>query len=79
MKVTVAEFFAVLATTGLAALGGGLAVYSAYDDAPGGVLLAVALVAGTTIVGLKIAQGRRVDSQRAGSPTLTCAHSPRAS
>ncbi|HBS27885.1 MAG TPA: hypothetical protein DEB06_00190 [Phycisphaerales bacterium] len=53
MKIRPAALMGVLATTGLAAVGGGLAVYSGYDDAPGGVLLGAAMVIGAAFIGIR--------------------------
>lgn len=59
MKVGFTGFIAVLATAGLAALGGGFAVFAGYDDSPGGVLLGVAMVIVGVFIGLKAMSGQR--------------------
>jgi hypothetical protein len=41
---------AAAATTGLAAVGGGFAVFGGYDDSPGGTLLGIAVVVGAMFV-----------------------------
>lgn len=43
----------------LAALGGGAAVFSAYDDAPGGVLIGVGLVVGAVALGVRALRRER--------------------
>jgi len=53
MKRSVADVIAALATTGLAALGGALAVFSGYDDAPGGVVIGFLLIMGSLALGLR--------------------------
>jgi len=52
-SLTLAQVFAVLATAALAALGGGFAVFCAYDDAPGGVLIGIAMVIAAAFIGLR--------------------------
>lgn len=58
MKSSVADFVTALAVAGLGALGGALAVYSGYDDAPGGVLLGMLLIIGAVALGWRTAQRR---------------------
>ena len=45
----------VITSTGLAAVGGGIAVFGAYDDSPGGTLLGILLVLGTLAFGVRTA------------------------
>jgi hypothetical protein len=53
-----AAFATALASAALAALGGGLAVYSGYDDAPGGVLIGLALIVVAAALGGRAALRR---------------------
>lgn len=46
MKSSVADLLTALAVPALAALGGGFAVFSGIDDAPGGVLIGLLLIIG---------------------------------
>jgi hypothetical protein len=48
--------FVAITLTGIAALGGALAVFSSYDDSPGGTLLGLALVLGAMVLGAKSAR-----------------------
>jgi hypothetical protein len=51
--------FAILVTAlAIAAMGVALAVYSEADDAPGGVVIGVALVLGAVVLGLRTLQRR---------------------
>ncbi|MGH7483019.1 MAG: hypothetical protein ACRELV_12765 [Longimicrobiales bacterium] len=59
MKSTVAGFVTALAIAVPAALGGALAVFSEFDDAPGGVLLGFLLIIGTVAFGGRAVQRRR--------------------
>ncbi len=43
------SILAAIAPIGVAALGGGFAVYGAYDDSPGGTLLGILVVLGTMV------------------------------
>lgn len=54
----VARFFNAFATAGLGAAGGALAVYSGYDDAPGGVLIGIVLIAAAVALGLRASRGK---------------------
>jgi hypothetical protein len=56
MNARVADHAAAVTGTVLAALGGALAVYSGYDDAPGGVLLGLLLVTGALVLALRSAR-----------------------
>lgn len=58
MRFAVANFVTALAIAGLAALGGALAVYAGYDDAPGCVLIGLLLVVGAVALGGRAAQRR---------------------
>ncbi|CAN5650683.1 hypothetical protein BH23GEM11_BH23GEM11_14880 [soil metagenome] len=58
MKASVADLATALAIPTVAALGGALAVYSGYDDAPGGLLMAVILFVGTVWTSLRAARIR---------------------
>ena len=55
MTSSVANFAMALAIPALAALGGALAVYSGYDDAPGGVLIGFLLIIGAVALSLRAA------------------------
>lgn len=59
MKSFVADYVTPLAIPAIAALGGALAVFSGYDDAPGGVLMGILLIMGAVALGLRAAQRRR--------------------
>ena len=59
MNVRVAELVTILAIVTMAALGGALAVFSGYDDAPGGVLLGMLLIIGAIALGMRSAMRRR--------------------
>lgn len=48
---------AAIAVAGLAALGGGLTVFSAYDDSPGGQLLGVLMVLVAMALAARTARG----------------------
>jgi hypothetical protein len=52
MRRTATDLSIALAIPVIGALGGALAVYAGYDDAPGGVLLGFLLIAGA--VGLEL-------------------------
>ena len=53
MKSSVASFFTALGIAAMAAAGGGLAVFSAFDDAPGGSLLGLLLIIGAVALGMR--------------------------
>lgn len=53
------SYVTAFAIPALAALGGALAVFSGYDDAPGGVLMGFLLIMGAVALGLRAAQRRR--------------------
>lgn len=59
MNYSLADLTTALGIPVLAALGGAAIVYSAYDDAPGGVLLGLLLIAGAIVLGLRAAKRRR--------------------
>jgi hypothetical protein len=59
MKSYVADSVTALAIPAIAALGGALAVFSEYDDAPGGVVMGFLLIVGAVALGLWAAQRRR--------------------
>lgn len=59
MKASIASFATALGIAVMAALGGGLAVFSAFDDAPGGSLLGLLLIVGAVALGMRSAQRRR--------------------
>ena len=56
MNARVADHVTAVTATALAALGGAMAVYSGYDDAPGGVLLGILLVTGALAFALRNAR-----------------------
>jgi hypothetical protein len=58
MNLTARNLVAALPVPIMAALGGALAVYSEYDDAPGGVLLGFLLIVCAVILSWR-ASGRR--------------------
>lgn len=58
MKSPAINFATTLVIATLAALGGALAVFSGFDDAPGGVLVGVLLIIGAVAVGLRTSQRR---------------------
>lgn len=58
MKSSVTNLLTALAIPAIAALGGAFAVYSGYDDAPGGVLLGLLLIIGAVAASWRVA-GRR--------------------
>lgn len=59
MKTSIANFVTALGIAAMAAIGGGVAVFSAYDDAPGGSLLGLLLILGAVALGTRTAQRRR--------------------
>lgn len=59
MKYSASELGTALAVAALAALGGALAVYSGFDDAPGGVLIGLILVLSAVALALRAAGMRR--------------------
>ncbi len=59
MKSYVVDVVTALAIPAIAALGGALAVFSGYDDAPGGVLMGILLIMGAVALGLRAAQRRK--------------------
>jgi hypothetical protein len=50
MKSAVTNLVTALAISALAALGGALAVFSEYDDAPGGVVVGFLLIIGAVVL-----------------------------
>jgi hypothetical protein len=58
MKTSVAHSAAALAFPALAALGGAFAVFSGFDDAPGGVLLGFLLISGAMALSFWASQRR---------------------
>lgn len=58
MKASLAQVVTVVTVAGLAALGGALAVYAGYDDAPGGVLIGFFLIMSAVALGVWTAQRR---------------------
>ena len=58
MKSSVKNLVLALSIAIMAAVGGGLAVFSEFDDAPGGVLLGLLLIIGAVVVGMSTAQRR---------------------
>jgi hypothetical protein len=58
MKSAVTNRITALAIPVIAALGGALAVFSGYDDAPGGVLIGFLLILGAVVLSWTAA-GRR--------------------
>ena len=58
MKISVADYVTALAIPTIAALGGTLVVFSERDDAPGGVLIGIALIMGAVALGLRAAKRR---------------------
>jgi len=59
MKPHVADYVAALAIPAIAFLAGALAVYSGYDDAPGGVIAGIVLVMGAVAFSLRAAHRRK--------------------
>lgn len=62
------QLLAAMATTGIAGVGGALAVYGSYDDSPGGTLLGIVIVLGAMALSARMA--RRAPStqpERAGA------------
>lgn len=55
---SVAHIVTVLAVAALAALGGAAAVFSEFDDAPGGVLFGILLIIAAAALGLRATQRR---------------------
>ena len=53
MRITLRHWIVATGITGLAALGGALMVFSAFDDAPGGVLLGLLLVLASVALGAR--------------------------
>jgi hypothetical protein len=53
MRHTAVDVLTALAIPAISALGGALAVYSGYDDAPGGVLLGILLITGALGLALR--------------------------
>lgn len=53
MKYSATDIISALAITGLAALGGAGAVFSGYDDAPGGVLIGFLLILVSLVLSLR--------------------------
>lgn len=56
MKYSAAALLTALSIPAIAALGGAAIVYSAFDDAPGGVLLGLLLIIGAVVLGLRATQ-----------------------
>lgn len=59
MNLSIHDFVTAVAVAGIAALGGALAVFSEVDDAPGGVLIGMVLVASAVALELRAARRRR--------------------
>lgn len=59
MKSSVTNVVIPLATVAMAALGGAAAVYSEFDDAPGGVLIGYLLILGAAVLAVRTAQRRK--------------------
>lgn len=53
MRSSAAQLVYALAIPGLAALGGAAVVFSAFDDAPGGVLVGCLLILGAVVLSLR--------------------------
>ena len=58
MRYTAADLITAIAIPVTAALGGGFAVFSGYDDAPGGVFIGGLLVIAAVALGLRAARRR---------------------
>lgn len=58
MKSSLNNLVTALAIPAIAALGGALAVYSEYDDAPGGVLFGFLLILGAVVLSWRAAERR---------------------
>jgi hypothetical protein len=58
MKSVVTNLVTALAIPAIAALGGALAVFSEYDDAPGGVLLGFLLILGAAALSWRATRRR---------------------
>jgi hypothetical protein len=50
------DLLVAMATTGIAGLGGALAVYGSYDDSPGGTLLGIIIVLGAMALSARMAR-----------------------
>ena len=50
------DLLVAIATTGIAGLGGALAVYGSYDDSPGGTLLGIVVVLGAMALSARMAR-----------------------
>ena len=59
MKATAMDVVTALAVAATAALGGALAVYAEYDDAPGGVLIGFGMIIVAVALGVVAAHRRR--------------------
>ena len=68
MNHSIADLFTASAIAGLAALGGAAVVFSEFDDAPGGILVGMLMVAAAAVVGWKALQRRRVARPRPRAP-----------
>jgi hypothetical protein len=55
-ETLVKHLLVALATTGIAGLGGALAVYGSYDDSPGGTLLGIVVVLGAMALSARLAR-----------------------
>ncbi|HSM08469.1 MAG TPA: hypothetical protein VLA33_05570 [Gemmatimonadota bacterium] len=53
MKFDVARLIVPIAAAGIAALGGAAIVFSEFDDAPGGMLIGLLLIAGAAVLGVR--------------------------
>ena len=58
MKSSAAGYIRAMLISGVAALGGAVAVFSEFDDAPGGILLGFVLIAVSVALGLRGAKQR---------------------
>lgn len=59
MKFAVADFLSALIISGVAALGGAAVVFSEFDDAPGGILLGLVLIAVSVALSLRAVTRRK--------------------
>lgn len=59
MTPSIADFLIASTLAALAGLGGAAVVFSEFDDAPGGILIGILLIAGAMVLGWKALQRRR--------------------
>ncbi len=59
MRPSAADLVTALIVPAVAALGGAMAVFSGFDDAPGGVLLGLLLIAGAATLSVRAVLRRR--------------------